>query len=187
MATSHQILTNVISQNGAVPESVNKMARYIVQRAVPNIAYATADQAVAGTTLTASTYLTIANSVGYNQNAACVGGRWYSVEGYLATSVGASGGIKISLGAGTATATDVQLTVEDLVAGGLATYDLTALNGANGAATTGVLGVRITGSFKCTGSGSLALSFAEFAAVSSATVKKGSWLKLTEIALANAP
>jgi len=187
MATTHQILTNTITQNGAVPEPVNKLARYITQRSLPNVAYVTADQAVAGTTLTAATDLSIAASVGYNQNAACVGGRWYAVDAYLPCTVGASGGIKVSLGAGTLTATDVQLTAEHLVAGGSAVYNMTALNGANGAATTGVIAVRVTGTFKCTDKGSLALSFAEFAAVSAATLKKGGYLRVTEIPLQNAP
>ena len=187
MATSHQILSNVISQNKATDEPVNKAMRYLVQRGLPNTAYVTADQAVAGTTLTAATDLAITNSVGYNGGNACVGGRWYAIEAYLPCTVGTAGGIKVSLGAGTMVATDVQINVEDITAAAIANYNLTAMNGANGAATTGVIQVRVTGSFKCTGSGSLALSFAEFAAVSAATLKKGGWMRLTEIALANAP
>lgn len=182
MSTTQEILSKVVTQNTAVQEDTRKLTRYLIQRGMPNTAYALADQTVAGTTLTASTYMSIVNAVGYNSNSACVGSRSYQIEAYLATSVGASGGIKVALDGGTVVATNVQLTYEHLVVGGSATTDSAALATTAGAATTGVIAVRITGSFTVTGAGSIGLRFSEFAAIATATVKKGSWMRITEIA-----
>lgn len=162
--------------------------RYVMQRgAANNTAYAAADQGVSGTTLAASTYLNVTNACGFNSDQAIVGGRTYSVDIYLGTTVGASGGIKVALDGGTATATNVQLTYEHLTATAIAVTNSTALATTAGAATTGVIAVRIKGSFTATSSGSLGLRFAEFAAVSTATIKAGSFMSVCEIPQSETP
>lgn len=183
MATTHEIIKNVVERGfSALDAKIALGLLKEVQIALPNVAYATADQNVAGTSLAASTYLAIANGVGFNGGYAVLGGRTYSIDCYIACSVGTSGGIKVALDGGTATATNVQLTYEHLTASAIAVTDSAALATTAGAATTGVIAVRIRGSFVATGSGSLVLRFSEFASVTQATVKKGSWLALTEIA-----
>lgn len=187
MATTMPLMRAFIKRGLAqLDPRVETNMRYVMQRGgAANTAIATADQAVAGTTLAASTYLGVTNAMGFGNDQAIVGGRYYSVDIYLATTVGASGGIKVALDGGTATATNVQLTYEHLTAAAIAVTDSAALATTAGAATTGVIAVRVKGTFQATASGSLVLRFSEFAAVSTATVKKGSYMSVTEIPTAD--
>ena len=58
MATAHAVLTKSVSRSG-LDDQENKALIHILRRAIPNRVVATADQTVAGTTLTASTGLAI--------------------------------------------------------------------------------------------------------------------------------
>lgn len=183
MATSHPSLSDLISQNKAVDGSANRLFRFVVQRGLPNMAVTTADQTVADDTLTAATELQLVNGVGYNGDHAVIGGRKYLVEAYLpCTASGTSAGFAVTLAAGSATATDVQLTYQHFTAAAVATTNTTALATEAGAATTGVILCKVVGTFKATGSGTFGVQFAEAASVGDAVLLKGAWLSLTEIA-----
>jgi len=182
MSTSHQALSALITRNGAVPEAVNKLAQFLVQRALPNTAYATADQTVIGTTLAASSYLVIANGVGYNGGKAVVGGRKYRLEGRLFTTSTASNGLKFDLGASTAAFGNIRglylgFASATVAASATVTATTTALSSANT-----ILEAQIDVALEATDSGSIGLRFAESANSTGVILLRGSWLSLTEIA-----
>lgn len=187
MATSLQILSNVIEQNKAADPAVQKLLRYVAMRSMPNTVYATADQTVVGTTLTNSTYLNIDKAVGFNGNTACVGGRKYRLEGRLFTTSTASNGLKIDMNQGTATFGNVRgLYLGFASATVAASATVTALTTALSSTNT-ILEAQIDVALECSNSGSIGLRFAESANSTGVILLQGSWLSLTEIPLANAP
>lgn len=181
--SSHKALSDLIQRNQAADVQTTKLARYLVQRGVPNVAVTTANQTVADDTLTSATELQLVSGVGFNGDHAVVGGRTYRVEAYLpCTASGASAGFAVTLGAGSCAASDVQLSYTHFTATAVATTNTVALDTVAGGLTTGVILVRVAGTFKATNSGSLGVQFAEAADVSSATLLAGAYLSLTEIA-----
>jgi hypothetical protein len=183
MATSLPAISALISQNKAVDESANKLIRFVAQRALPNMAVTTANQTVPDDTLTAATELQLTKGVGFNGDLPVIGGRKYLVEAYLpCTASGTAAGFAVTMAAGSCTATDVQLSYQHFTASAVATTNTTALATSAGAATTGVILVKVVGTFKATGSGTFGPQFAEAASVGDAVLLKGAWLSLTEIA-----
>jgi hypothetical protein len=180
--STHQALSALITRNKAVDESTNRLSQFLVQRSVPNTAYAEADQTVIGTTLAASTYLNIANGVGFNGGQAVVGGRKYRLEGRLFTTSTASNGLKFDANAGTATFGNVRgLYLGFASATVAASATVTALTTALSSTNT-ILEAQIDVSLEASGSGSIGLRFAESANSTGVILLRGSWLSLTEIA-----
>lgn len=189
MSTSHQILSNVISQNKATDEPVNKAMRYVVQRGLPNIAYnATAYTGPAATALAAVTTLQIANSVGYNGGAAVVGGRTYKFRAYLPCTIDGTSGGTIDWAGGTATISSFQATGINYTASALAMLKTTTLAGLTmDAAAAYTLSV-VEGTFVASSGGTFGPRLATKTGTATAPIiGAGAYVELTEIALANAP
>lgn len=181
MATTHELITKLITQNSVVPEPVSRLTRFVFQKSVPNTAYCTADQTVVGTTLANSTYLQIANGVGLNGGAAVLGGRKYRLEGQLFVTSTASNGLKFDLNAGTATFSKVNGSLVGMTAAALVTSSPTTIATAFSSAST-IVSASISVALESSGSGSIGLRFAESANSTGVIILQGSWLSLTEIA-----
>lgn len=182
MATTHQIDAQVIERGfNALDPKIALGLTKLAQIALPNTAYAAADQTVVGTTLTASTYLNIANGVGFNGGFAAVGGRKYRLEGRLFTTSTASNGLKIDMNQGNATFSNVRgLYLGFASATVAASATVTALTTALSSTNT-ILEAQIDVALECSGSGSVGLRFAESANSTGVILLQGSWLSLTEI------
>lgn len=181
MATTHEILTKFITQNQVLPDSVNKLTRFMLQRSLPNTAYATADQTVVGTVLAASTYLQLVNGVGLNGGAAVLGGRKYRLEGQLFVTSTASNGLKFDVNAGTATFSKVNGSLIGYAAGALVAASPTTIATAFSSAST-IVSASISVALESSGAGSIGIRFAESANSTGVIILQGSWLSLTEIA-----
>lgn len=188
MATSLQFLSKFVGRGlfGLDARHQNNF-RYVLQRgAAANTAYATADQTVVGTTLAASTYLTLANACGFNNDQAVVGGRKYQLQGRLFVTATASNGIKIDMNAGTATFSKINGVYSGISATAIAASAVTALTSTLSSTAT-ILEVQIDVALEASASGSLGLRFAESANSTGVIVLQGSWLSLTEIPQSETP
>lgn len=74
---SHHALAQSISRNAQVPAETNKLARYLVQRAIPNFAASSNTSVGIPTSPAPFTSLIVTDGVGYNSDSAVVGGRLY--------------------------------------------------------------------------------------------------------------
>lgn len=188
MATTHEILRKTTERGlNGLDAKIPYAQLYLIQRALPNTAYADADQTVIGTTFANSTYLNIASSVGFNGGSAAVGGRKYRLEGRLFTTSTASNGLKIDMNQGSAVFGNVRgLYMGFASASVAASATVTALTTALSSTNT-ILEAQIDLALECTGSGSVGLRFAESANSTGVILLQGSWLSLTEIATGETP
>ena len=179
MATAHAVLTKSVSRSG-LDDQENKALIHILRRAIPNRVVATANQTVAGTTLTASTGLAIDQGFYLNGGAALQANSKYHVKGTLYCLGVTSNGIKLDLGGGTATVTSgTQINYKILTASTVADSNVTSLT-STASVMTVVTKVEIDGYLVCNGSGTLVLRFAEQANSTGVVVYAGSWLEVSE-------
>jgi len=182
--STHQALSALITRNGAVPEAVNKLAQFITQRALPNVARLTA--AFTGptdTTMTVVPGLVIANSVGYNGGAAVVGGRSYSFRAYLPCTINGTSGGALDWAGGTATISAFQASgLNHITATAPNLLKTTTLAGLTmNAAAAYTLSV-VEGTFTASSSGSFGPRIANTTGATAPIIGAGAYVELTEIA-----
>lgn len=182
MSTSHEALNQVIGRNNAVQAETLKLARYLVQRGLPNTAVLSADANAVSSTTLAATGLLVTNSVGYNSGFACVGGRTYKFKAFLPVTVDGTNGIKIDINAGTATFSSLSFVYRTYTAAAIAAVKGSALTTGPNATTAYVL-IEYEGTMVCSGAGSFGVRLAQnTSGATAATILAGAYLDLTEIA-----
>lgn len=188
MSTSLQILSNVIEQNRAADPAVQKLLRYFAMRSMPNTAVlSSAAAGSATTTTTAVSGLTISNGVGFNGNAAVVGGRTYEFEIWAPATTDGTAGMKLTLDGGTATFSSFAAVGYAYTASAIATVASTAAATAVVNAATAYTHILVKGTFTASKSGTFAPALGVNTAGTAAQLLAGSYCKLVEIPLANAP
>lgn len=180
MATAHKHLEQSIQRDG-LDVTTNKALTYLFGKAIPNRITATADQTVAGTSLTLASGLNLNQGVYRLGGNPLIGGNKYHVKGVLFCLGVTSNGIKVDLNGGTCSATTgTQINYKILTATTVADSNVTSLSTA-ASATTVVTKVEIDGYIVCNGSGSLAVRFSESANSTGAVVYAGSYLEVQEV------
>lgn len=175
---SHHALAQSISRNAQVPAETNKLARYLVQRAIPNFAASTNTPVGIPTSPAPFTSLIATDGVGYNSDSAVVGGRTYKFRLFVVPDqVSNEDTLTITLDGGTCRFEDGSVVTTSSSSGAVSS-SVDVLSG-----SLEVLGpqwVSVEGVFKATSNG----SFGPKLSCSSPGCSVGapSHLELTEIA-----
>lgn len=180
MAVLFPELQKVITRS-PLDKDEQKALIYILRAAIPNVVHATADQTVAGTTMTNSDYLTFTNGLYPNGGPACMGGKAYILKGVLLCTAVATNGIKIDFDNSTATFSDANINYCFTVADQTGASNNTTAIATDGSTTTAAVRVEIDGWLECSSSGTLGLRFAEQANSTGVPVLEGSYLTLQEV------
>lgn len=174
---SHHALAQSISRNAQVPAETNKLARYLVQRAVPNIAAVTSSTPLP-TLSVPFTPLIVSNSVGYNSDSAVVGGRLYKFKlTVVPDQISSEDTITVTLDGGTCAYEDAQVVFISADSGSVLT-SVDALSTSFQA--TNPQWVTLEGVFKATSNGSFGPKLSCSSASCSLSIPSA--LELTEIA-----
>ncbi len=184
MTSSHPILNALIGRNAAVQNETKKLARYLVQRGMSNVAVLSANVAGVGTTTLTSIGLDVTSGVGYNGGYAVIGGHTYRFRIVGNCTVNGTAGLKLDVQDGTATfawfaASGAAYTANSL-ANIVSNSAATPLINAAAAYTS----IDIEGTFMASGSGSFGIRVAASAAGTAPILLAGTYLELVEIAQA---
>lgn len=174
---SHSALAQSIARNAQVPAETNKLARYIVQRAIPNIAAVTSSVPLP-TLPVPFTSLIVSTGVGYNSDSAVVGGRLYKFKLTLVfDQITNEDTVTVSLDGGTCAYEDAPMIFTSADSGSI----LTAVDVLSSSfQATNPQWVTLEGVFKATANGSFGPKISCSSA--SCALSIPSTLELTEIA-----
>jgi len=174
MSNNHLELIQRLNRNLRIDQDVKRALAFHVKNGSPNIVVASADQTVAGTTLTASTYLLLNQDV-YNGGKALTGGDKYIFGGKLLLTSTASNGVKYDLSQGNATATAINWTSKIISASAIACASATALNTSVSSTNTALI-AEFEGYIDVSAGGSFGIKFSEASNSTGVTLLKGSYI-----------